>query len=180
MHLAAWLPANTHADPPPLTRCPPHPTSLQVLVLGSIEAGLRRDAQLVGPQLRYWAPDAPSGGPAAAACGNSAGNELSDRCAGAGVPPLEPSFFEDRPLEERALQPWPLLLALRDAGVPCTALLCFSAEGDNLGDAFQLAGGAADVAGLPAPGGSGEAAAPPQWVPPHTWQHVYGTSTAVY
>ena len=131
-------------------------------MLGSIEAGLRRDAQLVGPQLRYWAPEGAAG-------------SLAQRCAGgAGLQALEDAFFADRPLEARLLQPWPLLRELQAAGVPCAALLSFSAEGgDNLGEANQVAAAAAAAAGLADQGHV-------QWEPPATWRHVYGASHAVY
>lgn len=158
----------------PTTPIPTLPLN-QVLVLGSVEAGFRRDAQLAGPQLRWWAP------PGADATGGA----LAQRCREAtGVPPLEDSFFEDRPLEARQLQPWPLLRELAAAGVPCAALLSFSTEGDNVGEAFGMATAAAAVAGLPAPeaaGGEGAAAAAQQqWAPPPSWQHVYGSAPAVY
>lgn len=143
----------------------------QVLVLGSIEAGFRRDAQLAGPQLRWWAP---------ADAGSSA---LMQRCQDAvGLLQLEASFFDDRPLDARQLQPWPVLRELASAGVSCAALLSFSAEGDNVAEAFGMATAAAVVAGLQAPaatGGEGTAA-PQQWVPPPSWQHVYGSAPAVY
>lgn len=140
-------------------------------MLGSIEAGFRRDAQLAGPQLRWWAP---------ADAGSSA---LMQRCQDAvGLLQLEASFFDDRPLDARQLQPWPVLRELASAGVPCAALLSFSAEGDNVAEAFGMATAAAVVAGLQAPaatGGEGTAA-PQQWVPPPSWQHVYGSAPAVY
>lgn len=142
-------------------------------MLGSIEATFRRDAQLAGPQLRYWAPPSADG----------AEGSLEQRCAGAGLAPLEPSFFADRPLERRQLQPWPLLRALAEAGVPCAAVLSFSTEGDNAADALQLAAAAAAVAGLaPAAGAIGQQQQQPavQWVPPASWQYAYGGPPAVY
>ena len=145
-------------------------------MLGSIEATFRRDAQLAGPQLRYWAPSASGGG------GGGDGG-LAQRCAGAGLAPLEPSFFADRPLERRQLQPWPLLRALADVGVHCAAVLSFSTEGDNAADALQLATAAAAVAGLaPAAGTAGQQQQQQavQWVPPASWQYVYGGPPAVY
>jgi proteasome assembly chaperone 2 len=148
---------------------------LQVLVLGSLEAGFRRDAQLVGPQLRRWAPDGQTSG------------ALLERCAAAapgGVPTLEPAFLEDRPAEQRLLQPWPLLLALKAEDVPCAALLSFSSEGDNLADAFLMAEAAAAAVGIQAGrehgSGSAERQPQPKWVPPRSWQTVYGTNTPVY
>jgi hypothetical protein len=143
---------------------------MQVLVLGSMEAGFRRDAQLVGPQLRCWAPEG----------GSDAGARLLQRCQAAapgGVPALEPALLQDRPLEQRQLQPWPLLRALAERGVPCAALLSFSAEGDNLGDAAVMASAAAAAAGLAAAPGEQQQ---PQWQPPRSWQYVFGARTAVY
>lgn len=155
---------------------PPVRAVPQVLVLGSIEASSRRDAQLVGPQLRCWAPDADGGG-----------SGLLHRCEAAapgGVPPLEPGLLEEWPLEQRLLPPWPLLRHLCQLGVPCAAILSFSTEGDNLGDAFVMAAAAAAAAGLDEGAASGgEAAAGPagrEWVPPRSWQSVYGASAAVY
>lgn len=142
-------------------------------MLGSVEATIRRDAQLAGPQLRHWAPPSPEG----------ADGGLAQRCAGAGLAPLEPSFFADRPLERRQLQPWPLLRALAEAGVPCAAVLAFSTEGDNASDALQLATAAAAVAGLATAAeaaGQQQQQQAVQWVPPASWQYVYGGPPAVY
>lgn len=140
----------------------------QVLVLGSVEATVRRDAQMSGPQLRYWAPSG--------ADSDSSGS-LAQRCAAAaGLQPLEAHFFEDRSLEQRLLPPWPLLRSLQAQGVPCAAILSFTTEGDNLGEAFEVAAAAAAAAGLPTPSG-GQAAA---GAAPQSWQYVYGESTAVY
>lgn len=140
-------------------------------MLGSVESGFRRDAQLAGPQLRWWAPS------------DASGSALVQRCQDTpGLLQLEASFFDDRALEARQLQPWPLLRELAAAGVPCAALLSFSAEGDNVAEAFGMATAAAAAAGLQAPeqaGGEGAAAAQ-QWVPPPSWQHVYGSAPAVY
>ncbi len=141
-------------------------------MLGSIEAGFRRDAQLAGPQLRWWAP-ADAG----------ASSALVQRCqAASGLLQLEGSFFDDRALEARQLQPWPLLRELAAAGVPCAALLSFSTEGDNVAEAFGMATAAAAVAGLQAPAAAGgEApAGEQQWMPPPSWQHVFGSAPAVY
>ncbi|KAL4425590.1 hypothetical protein ABPG75_009606 [Micractinium tetrahymenae] len=165
----------------------------EVLVLGSIEATMRRDEQLAGPQLRCWAP----GTPAQAADGSSseagssgvdavdaASAALLERCrSGAGAPLLEASFWQDRPLEARCLPPWPLLRALRSAGVPAAALLCFSSEGDNVADGLMVASAAAAAAGLQAgtaPAGDAAESPPLRLLPPPGWQYLYGSTAAVY
>ncbi len=164
----------------------------QVLVLGSIEATQRRDEQLAGPQLRCWAAgsDAQPGSSAGtgSAGGDAAGGTaelLLERCRGAaGAPLLEASFWQGLPLEARCLPPWPLLRALRSAGVPTAALLCFSSEGDNVADGLMVATAAAAATGLQgggaAAGDAAETAAAGQWVAPPGWQHLYGTTSAVY
>lgn len=136
-------------------------------MLGSIEATFRRDSQLAGPQLRFWAPSAGA-------------EEQRQRCSSLGLQPLEESFFEDRSLEARQLPPWPLLRHLQQQGVPCCAILSFSTEGDNAADAVVMATAAAQAAGLQAVGDEQAAAAQRQWVPPSSWQYVYGTTGAVY
>lgn len=157
----------------------------QVLVLGSIEATQRRDEQLVGPQLRCWAPD--SSGSAGGAAGDAAGSAaelLLGRCRGAaGVPLLEASFWQGLPLEARCLPPWPLLRALHCAGVPTAALLCFSSEGDNVADGLMVATATAAALDLQARGGASNnvaGSAAGQWVPPPGWQCLYGATAAVY
>eukprot|EP00887_Chlorella_sp_A99_P000755 scaffold5.g755.t1 len=137
----------------------------QVVVLGSLDAALRRDAQLAGSQLRWWAPAATS--------------ELRERCTAAGLAPLEAGWFAERAEEEHLLPPWPALVQLRlqqhTGGPAVAAVLIFAAEGENLADAHQLAAAAARVAGL-APGeGGGE----PRWVPPQTWQYVFGRAPVI-
>ncbi|KAI3438729.1 hypothetical protein D9Q98_001149 [Chlorella vulgaris] len=144
----------------------------EVFVLGSIEAGIRRDSQLVGLQLRCWAPESDANAGALQSCKGSAPG---------GVPRLEADFWQDRALPQRQLPPWPLLRALQQQGVPCAALLSFTTEADNLGDAFQLASAAAAAAGLQAGGGSSGAAAQPQWQAPSSWQYLGGGAAgAVY
>lgn len=186
-------PAKAPAPPVSLSTAPPtgwRPLlPAQVLVLGSIEATVRRDEQLAGSQLRCWASSSRahdgSGGEAGAAVGDAAGVALLERCQGAaGAPLLEASFWQDRPLEARCLPPWPLLCALRSAGVPAAALLCFSSEGDNAADGLMVATAAAAAVGLRAGGVSDGAdaasAATGRWVPPPGWQYLYGASAAVY
>lgn len=166
---AALVTARSTPPRPPDSSPPTHPTPPdhpQVLVLGSIEATFRRGAQLQGPQLRCWAPEG----------AHASEGSLATRCTAAGLTPLEASFFADRPLDARQLQPWPLLQALEALHVPCAAVLCFSTEGDNTADAAQLATTAAAVGGIAAAGQQQEQ----RWVPPASWQYVYGGAPAVY
>lgn len=134
-------------------------------MLGSLDAVFRRDNQLAGPQLRYWSHDA----------------GLGSACHSQGLQPLEEDWFEGKPVEQRQLPPWPLLLACERAGVPAVALLTFSLEGDNLPDAYSLAGVAARSVGLI--GGGGEAAGTAstasssgglQWRSPSSWRFALG------
>lgn len=137
------------------------PALVQVWVLGSVDASLRRDSQLTGPQLRFWS-------------GSCAGSDaLQQACIGAGLESLEAAFFEDKPLEARALPPWPLARACEACAVPSAALLTFTAEGDNVPDAEQLAVATCKaVAELEGLGGAGGAAG--RWERPESWQFVYG------
>ena len=137
-----------------------------MVVLASLDASTRVDAQLAGTQLRYWAAGA-SGGD----------EELAAACAGAGLAALEPSWFEGgKPLEERLLPPWPLLRACREGGVPAATALTFATEGDNQPEAAALAAAGAAVLGLRL--GAGEGCQP--WVQPPAWQHLDGGERAYY
>ena len=65
--------------------------------------------------------------------------------------------------------------------MPCAAILSFTTEGDNLGEAYEVAAAAVAAAGLTLPSSGGAAGmASRQLVPPPSWQYVYGDSTAVY
>lgn len=103
--------------------------------------------------------------------------------------PPSPPNAQDKPLEQRLLPPWPLLLALEGEGVPCAALLAFCLEGDNRPDAHALAGAAAGVLGLQQ-AGRAQADGPPvgeaapasasvglTWLPPASWQHAFGSAS---
>ena len=165
------------ANPPALTFCaisppsglpcaPSPPRPRQVVVLGSLDAATRVDAQLAGPQLRCWAPGTSGGG-----------EELAAACAGAGLAALEPAWFEGgKPLGERLLPPWPLLRACSEGGVPAAAALTFATEGDNQPEAYALAAAGAAVLGLRL--GAGEGCQP--WVQPPAWRHLDGGDRAYY
>jgi hypothetical protein len=79
---------------------------------------------------------------------------------------LEGDWFADKPMEQWMSAPWPLMHALgtSDPPVPCTVLLCFAAEGDNIPDAQKLATAAVSVANV----------AVGEWRQPALWQLVYG------
>ena len=132
-----------------------------MLLLGSLDATLRRDAQLAGTQLRSWSQDV----------------GLQERCSSCGLPPLEETWFSEQGIEEQLLPPWPAQVQLRQLGLGhVAALLIFAAEGENLADAHVLAAAAARAGGLVAEGDPAE----PRWVPPESWQWVFGCSVAVY
>lgn len=85
----------------------------------------------------------------------------------------------ERPEAERCVAPWPIISACRSEDVPLLALLAFSIEGDNVGDAVKLAAaakrclrGAAE--GLAEGLAEGDGAPPTQWRFPESWQSMYG------
>ncbi|KFM27140.1 Proteasome assembly chaperone 2 [Auxenochlorella protothecoides] len=122
----------------------------QVLLLGGLDATLRRGEQLDGAQqLRYW---------------QAGEGVLSGALHAGAVPPLEESWWEEQALREWSLPPWPLAAACADLGLPVAALLRFAAEGNNAADAVELAGAAAEALGLAAR----------DLRTPSTWQHVFG------
>lgn len=144
----------------------------QILLLGSLDAALRRDEQLGGKQLRFWALEP---GPAAGGQGASAG-ALADRCAAAGLPRLEASWLAERPLERQLLPPWPAALQLQARALPgLAAVLAFAAEGESREAAAALAAAAAVAAGLVAAGDAVQA-----WQPPPSWQWAFSRRAAVY
>lgn len=79
----------------------------------------------------------------------------------------------ERPEAERNIAPWPLISACRSEGVPLLALLAFSMEGDNIGDAVKLAAAARQCLRHPS-GDESSAAHPVEWKFPQSWQSVYG------
>lgn len=81
----------------------------------------------------------------------------------------------ERPEAERCVAPWPLISACRSGGVPLLALLAFSIEGDNVGDAVKLATAAKRcLGGAGGEGGGGALDPAVQWRFPESWQSVYG------
>ena len=79
----------------------------------------------------------------------------------------------ERPEAERNIAPWPLISACRSGGISLLALLAFSMEGDNIGDAVKLATAAKrclqHVAGVEVVAGTHV-----EWRFPESWQSVYG------
>lgn len=129
----------------------------RLVVLGSVDAGARRDAGLAGP--------APVPVTAAGMC-----EELMSAAAAAGVPALVDGEFEP-PRAERRLPPWPLLASAAENGPPTLALLAFASDGDNAADAVALATVAARVLLADA--------APKAWTVPPAWRAVYGGGARV-
>lgn len=60
-------------------------------------------------------------------------------------PPLEPELEAEERAAHGLLPPWPLLAACGAAGLPCVALGCWAAEGDNAAEGVALAAAALRV-----------------------------------
>jgi len=98
----------------------------RVVVVCGLDAGLRRDAQITGPQVRYLqAATTPQqeGAPPGLA----------------GAAPLEADYLTEEKTAHSLLPPWPLLGACEGAGLPATLLAVFATEGDNTYEALTLA-----------------------------------------
>lgn len=125
---------------------------IQVWVLGGLDATVRRDAQLLGPQLRYWTSD----------------NTLDTTCASSGIEKIESDWFDDKSAEERLLPPWSLLTAFNSAGLAAAALLVFVIEGDNTREGSAVAEAVKKV--VPQLG----QVLGQEWKQPITWANVFG------
>lgn len=124
----------------------------QVLILGGLDATLRRGEQLDGAQqLRRWQ--------------EGEGALLSSLRTGP-IPVLEETWWEEQALWEWSLPPWPQAAACAHLGLPVAAVLRFAAEGNNAGDAMELAAAAADALGL--------GLEPQALCAPSSWQQVFG------
>lgn len=154
----------------------------KVVVLGSVPAALRRDADLAaGTSLCY------------AACNEALGElAVQHGCLALDVRHMgilftsvshicaqEALFAAEMP----SVQPFPLLAAARHASLPLLALMTFASEGDNVPDAVQLADCAARVVGVfddatPHVGALGEGLGG-RWVAPPSWSHLFGRAVDV-
>jgi hypothetical protein len=68
-------------------------------------------------------------------------------------------------LRDARAPPWPLLAACAARGAPALALLRFASEGDNAGDAAELAERCAELLELRRDG---------PWRPPAAWAAAFG------
>jgi len=128
----------------------------RVLVLAGLDAAQAALAAQVGPAgaFRFAAP--PAGGPAWPG---------APAPAALGWLPLEGAALGGVALADCRSPPWPLLAALAQRGAPALALLRFASEGDNAGDAAQLAERCAEL--LELRGG-------PPWRAPLAWAAAFG------
>jgi hypothetical protein len=128
----------------------------RVLVLAGLEAA---HATQVGPDgaFRYAAP--PAGGPAwPPASGAPTPQQL-------GWVALEGDTLGGVALRDARAPPWPLLAACAAKGAPALALLRFASEGDNAGDAAELAERCCELLALRRDG---------PWRAPAAWAAAFG------
>lgn len=126
----------------------------EIWTLGSLDGRFRRDSQLSGSQLRFYAD-----------------GKQRDACLHADILPLEEDWFADLPLERRLLPPWPLQKACKSReAVACASILIFALEGNNVPEAHSLADAA--VAAVPELKSRFEEVKHPQWRCPPSWVHL--------
>lgn len=133
----------------------------QVWLLGSLDGSFRRDDQLQGSQLRFWAPP---------------NDALEATCTAAELPKLEEEWFaQGKPLEQRLMPPWPLMRSCQAQGLSCAAVLAFVLEGDNVPDAVKVANAAGKVVKEVGALTTGEG----RWSQPPSWRYAFGGARPV-
>lgn len=94
----------------------------RVFIVGSIDAAIRKDVQILDRGLRFVSTD----------------DDLSSWLVAAGLKELEEDLFE-REEGERRVSPWPLVHRLRVEGIVACCVLSFASEGNNVPNSLALA-----------------------------------------
>lgn len=92
----------------------------RIVIVGSLDAGRRKDAQLTDRKARFVSTDA----------------ELGTRLASLGLKELEDNELFDVPEGERKVGPWPLMHKCRVEKLMACSVLVFANEGNNVQDAL--------------------------------------------
>ncbi|GMH32825.1 hypothetical protein BSKO_00659 [Bryopsis sp. KO-2023] len=95
----------------------------RVVVVGSLDAFRRKDAQINDRQLRFVATS----------------EELAPWLSSAGLKELEDSVLFDDEEKDRRVSPWPLITRCRTEGLAACSVLAFVSEGDNLQEGVEMA-----------------------------------------